>query len=505
MAAQHIVMLPFPAQGHLIPFVALAKLIEQRTDHTITITILTTQQNIPTLRSSLPPDTSIRLAALPFNPSDHGLPPHAQNTDSLPTALFVKLLHASQSLQPSFQSFITHLSQSQGPPLCIIADVFFGWTVDVARKLGIFHTVFTTCGGYGTAAYFSLWLHLPHTKTDADDFPLPGWPDSIRFHRTQMSYYMRAADGKDPWSAVLSPQISLSLKSDGMLCNTVEEMESTGVEILRRFAGLPVWCVGPLLPPSLLSPSSASKTVVSQSRSGKKLGISVELCTEWLNHRRPSSVLYVSFGSQNTISASQMMELARGLEASEQDFIWVIRPPIGFDINGEIMAECLPEGFEERVSKEKKQGLLVRGWAPQVDILAHGSTGAFLSHCGWNSVQESLSQGLPLIGWPLASDQFYNTKMLEEEMGVCVEVARGSGSEVSGEKVRRVIEMVMGETEKGEEMRRKAMEAREMLRAGMREEGGGRSGSSIAAVDDFIKAAVAAAAAAAASACREEI
>ncbi|KAF4391025.1 hypothetical protein F8388_024857 [Cannabis sativa] len=108
---------------------------------------------------------------------------------------------------------------------------------------------------------------------------------------------------------------------------------------------------------------------------------------EWLDSQEPKSVLYITFGSQNTIGATQMMELAIGQEKK-----W------------------LPQGFEER-AKEKNCGLLVRKWAPQLDILGHKSTGAFLNHCGWNSVMESLSQGVSIIGWPLAGEQNYNSKL----------------------------------------------------------------------------------------------
>ncbi|KAJ6387830.1 hypothetical protein OIU77_026404 [Salix suchowensis] len=87
---------------------------------------------------------------------------------------------------------------------------------------------------------------------------------------------------------------------------------------------------------------------------------------------------------------SDMLELALALEASGRIFIWVVRPPIGFDINMEFEAkEWLPVGFEERIEYSKR-GLLVRKWAPQVEILSHKSVSTFLSHCGWNSVLESL-------------------------------------------------------------------------------------------------------------------
>ncbi|PPS17526.1 hypothetical protein GOBAR_AA03058 [Gossypium barbadense] len=127
------------------------------------------------------------------------------------------------------------------------------------------------------------------------------------------------------------------------------------------------------------------------------------------------NTLYISFGSQNTVSRSQMMELAIGLEKSWKPLIWVIRPPLGFDLKAEFRSEWLPEGFEARM-KESNQGLLVKNWALQLEILSHKSTGAFLSHCGWNSIMESLSQGVKIIGWPMAAEQAFNSKMLVDEM-----------------------------------------------------------------------------------------
>lgn len=73
----------------------------------------------------------------------------------------------------------------------------------------------------------------------------------------------------------------------------------------------------------------------------------------------PDSVLYISFGSQNTISSSQMMALAAGLEASRKPFVWAVRPPLGFDIKGEFRSEWLPEGFEQRITASNL-GLLVK-------------------------------------------------------------------------------------------------------------------------------------------------
>ncbi|KAK3205116.1 hypothetical protein Dsin_019162 [Dipteronia sinensis] len=193
----------------------------------------------------------------------------------------------------------------------------------------------------------------------------------------------------------------------------------------RRKTGRSVWPIEPIL-----------LSTRSNARVEKEFGVSTEVCKNWLDLQPPSSVLYyVSFGSQNTISASQMMELALALEASCKKFIWVVRPPTGFKINSEFKAnEWFPEGFEERM-KNSRPGLVVHKWARQVDILSHKYVSAFLSHCGWNYVLESLSQGVPIIGWPMASEQFYNAELLEKETGICVEVARGKSCVVKHQEL----------------------------------------------------------------------
>ena len=74
-------------------------------------------------------------------------------------------------------------------------------------------------------------------------------------------------------------------------------------------------------------------------------------------------------------------------------------------------------------------------WVPQVEILSYFVVSVFLSHCGWNSMLESLNQGVSILGWPMAAEQFYNCKLLEEEVGVCVEVVRGKIFETKCEDI----------------------------------------------------------------------
>lgn len=80
--------------------------------------------------------------------------------------------------------------------------------------------------------------------------------------------------------------------------------------------------------------------------------------------------------------------------------------------------------------------------------------------------------------------------MLEEELEVCVELARGVESAVESAEVERVIRAVIG-GEKGKEMKRRAETCAEIIRAAMREvegEGGEKKkGSSLRAIDEFIE------------------
>ncbi|KAJ1270562.1 hypothetical protein BS78_06G061600 [Paspalum vaginatum] len=350
-----------------------------------------------------------------------------------------------------------------------MADMFLGWTLGVARDAGASHSVVVTCGAYGSALYFSLWSSVPlvpDTASSPDDdgaFTVPRFP-GVTLRRSQLTDHLAAADGTDACSTFINKQVAALRSTDALLVNTAESLEPEGLAMLRRFLGsVPVYPIGPLL-------RAAAPSTVKNNNAGSPI-------LAWLDKQLPGSVLYVSFGSTYTISAPQMMELAAGLEKSAHRFVWVIRPPAGFDdVDGEsFRPEWLPEGFRERV-EAGGQGLVVRCWAPQVEILAHAATGAFLTHCGWNSVQESLAHGVPLLGWPLSAEQFYNAKMLAEEMGVCVEVARGMRAALSRDKFAAAVETVLGDTVERAEMRRKAAKMKGVISAA-RESGG--DGSSV--------------------------
>nr|QOI79394.1 UDP-glycosyltransferase 92A1 [Rheum officinale] len=469
-SSKHVLLLPFMAQGHLKPFLQLAHLIRRRS-RGLTITILTTPLNVQLLErmSGNPefmepgqtgsPPSVVRLVALPFRCSEYGLPDEAENADMKPLAVIMKLLGASTALEAPVRRFVDEeIVRKEGrPPLSIISDVFLGWGVELAYSFASLPLTFSTAGAYGSAVYLSTWGDLPRQSFAKEEGV--AFPETRRF----LMSLDTAGSYTNEWSEFIHSQLSKSMKSAGWLFNKFEELEPLGLSVLRSHIKHPVWAVASL-GANETQPDEKKNTVLT-----------------WLDLQPQGSVVYICLGSQVALTHPQMMELATGLEESGKRFVWVIRPPLGFDIEGEFKSEWLPNGFQETVIGTEKRGLLVHKWGPQWEILSHKSTGAFLSHCGWNSVLESLSRGVPMIGWPFRTEQVCSVKMLEE-MGVAVELLEGS---VTKEDVKRAVNVVLDTQGKGGEMKRKANEVGRIIQLATAEDGD-HTGCSLKAIDGLL-------------------
>ncbi|KAL3632498.1 hypothetical protein CASFOL_025482 [Castilleja foliolosa] len=199
-------------------------------------------------------------------------------------------------------------------------------------------------------------------------------------------------------------------QSSGRVYNTCRVVEREFMELLEKpeiSGSKKQWALGPFNP-------------VEKTESGQEL--KKGSCLEWLDGMGPNSVILVSFGTTTTLSEKQIQELAMGLEKSEQNFIWVLRDADRGDdvmLNYDVIKKVnvLPNGFEERV---RGRGIVVRGWAPQLEILGHFAIGGFMSHCGWNSCMESISMGVPVAAWPMHSDQPRNAALVTKILRVGV-------------------------------------------------------------------------------------
>ncbi|GLJ07705.1 hypothetical protein SUGI_0072930 [Cryptomeria japonica] len=106
------------------------------------------------------------------------------------------------------------------------------------------------------------------------------------------------------------------------------------------------------------------------------------------------------------------------------------------------------------------------------------SVGAFLNHCGWNSTLESLSLGVPIAGWPMFADHFFNMRILAE-MGVGIQLCEHLGGVPDEVKVTEVLRQVFSD-DKGKQMRTAAQKVKEMARKAV-----GDGGSSKVNVQGF--------------------
>ncbi|GJN09849.1 hypothetical protein PR202_ga27894 [Eleusine coracana subsp. coracana] len=191
----------------------------------------------------------------------------------------------------------------------------------------------------------------------------------------------------------------------------------------------------------------------------------------WLRRDLPvppaASVLYVSFGSLASVSASDLVETAWGIAGSGRPFLWVLRPGL---VNDASYSQQLPDGFE---AATRGRGVVV-SWAPQEDVLAHPSVGGFWTHCGWNSTMEAVCAGVPMLCRPCFGDQMGNARYVEHVWRIGVEL----NGELERGKVQTAIETLMG----GDELRQRAKERRSRAAECVTE-----TGSPSANVDKLVK------------------
>lgn len=220
--------------------------------------------------------------------------------------------------------------------------------------------------------------------------------------------------------------------ADWILCNSAYDLEPAAFALAPE-----VLPIGPLLAKSRLGNSSGNFWAEDPS------------CLKWLDKQPPNSVIYVAFGSFTVFNHTQFQELALGLELSDRPFLWVVRPDMGGKENN-----TYPEGFAERIGS---RGRMV-GWAPQQKILGHPSVACFLTHCGWNSTLEGLSNGVTFLCWPYFADQFLNESYICDVWKVGLKFQQNESGTIIKEEIKNKVDQVLGD----EKFKARALELKEM-------------------------------------------
>ncbi|CAL4909234.1 unnamed protein product [Urochloa decumbens] len=466
-----VVLHPGLGVGHLVPTLELARLFLRRG---LAVTVLLVEPpGTPTpaaARAAVANNPSIHFHTLPLPATDAAAAAaeevEANGVDgkSSPPARdpFAVLHRANAPLRDYLRSALPSVR-------ALVLDMFCVDALDVAAGLGVPAYLFYTSG----ATSLAVSLHLPHAQAAlgarsfgdvvvGDGAPLrfPGVPP---FRPTELP--TAALDRDNALYRKFLRAFERIPESRGILVNTFEWLEATAVAALRDGACVPgrptppVYCVGPLV-------SGAGEVNNSDKR---------HACLEWLDAQPEKSVVFLCFGSMGSFPKKQLEAIAIGLEASGQRFLWVVRNPRRDD-GASLVAndhqqpepdldELLPEGFLERTGG---RGLVVKSWAPQAEVLRHGATGAFVTHCGWNSTLEGVTAGVPLLCWPLYAEQRVNKVFIVEEARLGVEMAGYDGeTAVAVEEVESKVRWVMGSEggralrERAEVAKEKAMEALE--------------------------------------------
>ncbi|XP_022737716.1 UDP-glycosyltransferase 83A1-like [Durio zibethinus] len=374
----HVLVLPFPGQGHIVPIMKFAIQIAAQG---VKVTFVNTEFVHAKMMASLPEKAEER-SLINFVSLPDGLELEDDRAD------LVKLTESVHRTMPGYlEDFILKMSNINEQITCVIADTAVGWAHEMAKKLGIEAVAFWPSAGAGLA--FS--IHIPQLLEagliSKDGTLMTDEPISLS---KDLPPWTSSDIGSDPLIQKLVFEFCYFVSKyakfhDWIVCNSNYELESAALQLIPNI--LPI---GPLLSGNHLTTTFVGNLWPEDST-----------CLEWLDKQSSASVIFVAFGSTTTLSAQQVQELALGLELTGQPFLWVVR--------SEIMSGSLakfPDGFIDRVAERAK----FVEWAPQEKVLAHPSVACFMSHCGWNSILEGL--GVPFLCWPYFADHFYNKKCI---------------------------------------------------------------------------------------------
>ncbi|XP_060187287.1 uncharacterized protein LOC132616712 [Lycium barbarum] len=454
MERTELIFIPGPGMGHLVAAVEIGKLLTSRA-HWLSITFfiidLPIETGVHTYTSSLEIDdsTSSRLRFLHLSS-----PQPQSNNLSNQEALLVETFDNSKQLvrEAIVLNFVTNKSNSRTRLAGVIVDMFSDKMIEVAIDLGLPSYVFFT----SSAAFLGL-LFYAQTLKDEYNRDISDFKDSDTL--LPVSTYLHPLPAKVLPNAMLDKHGRLHLplstarmirQAKGIIINTFIELEPHSIKSLANDNGVPsLYPVGPII--NLIQ--------------GPDEGIN-----SWLDEQQDSSVLFLCFGSYGSFDEEQLKEIAIALDRSGCHFLWALRQnqakgKIGAPDDLTHPEQVLPEGFLELTMQRGK----VIGWAPQVAVLSHKSIGGFITHCGWNSILESLWFGVPMATWPMYAEQQVNAFELVVDLEMAVDIKMEYRSEspvlVTAEEIQSAIRRLMlDDTKEKNGIRKKLEEMKEKSR-----------------------------------------
>ncbi|CBI32766.3 unnamed protein product, partial [Vitis vinifera] len=387
----HAILIPYPLQGHVIPFVHLAIKLAS---NGFTITFVNTQSVHHQISQAQPHNSPEDIFAGARN---SGLDiRYATVSDGFPVG-FDRSLNHDQFMEGILHVYSAHVDELVGsivhsdpPATCLIADTFYVWPSKISNKYNLVNVSFWTEPALVLSLYYHMHLLRSHghfasfdNREDAIDY-IPGVPE---IKPTDLTSYLQATDITTVVHRIIYKAFDDVKRADFIICNTVEELESNTISAIHQKQ--PYYAIGPLFPTGFTK-SPVPMNMWSESD-----------CAHWLTARPNGSVLYLSFGSYAHTSKHNIIE-----------------------------------------------------------VISHPAIGGFVTHCGWNSILESVWCTVPLLCYPLLTDQFTNRKLVVDDWKIGINLC--DGRRMTREEVSEKISRVMfGKT--ADDLRKRIKDVRKTL------------------------------------------
>nr|AIF76150.1 UDP-glucosyltransferase UGT85V1 [Crocus sativus] len=416
----HAVCIPSPFQGHINAMLKMAKILYSKG---FRITFVHNESNYNRIVSSGSTESSLgSLDNFRFE-TVHGEVNYSSAT-------------ITEDLRDPIRSLLSRLNDP--PVTCIVTDSFMSFNLGFAAEMGVPSVSFcsvSACSFMGFLHYkellergivpFRSESDLRSEYLDTVIEWIPGMTKNTRLR--DLPSFIRTADPNlQPWFHFCKNESQAAFQATAIVMHTFDELEGAVLDALSSILPAPVYSIGPLnLPCSRITDDKINHI-------GNSLWKEDSSFMDWLEGRKAGSVVYVNFGSLTSMTSEQSLEVAWGIAGSGHDFLWVIRPNM---VEGGASG-ILPSEF---LSETKGRGL-VSSWCVQEEVLRHPSIGGFFTHCGWNSMMDAISAGVPMMCWPQVGDQTTNCRYACTEWGIGMEI----DADVRREEVEKVIRELMG-------------------------------------------------------------
>lgn len=421
----HVLAIPHPAQGHVIPMMEFAKKLVH---HGCKVTFVNTEFNhnkVMKAMSSKKDDDDcgdgLELVSIPDGLED------GDNRFNLE-----KLRESMLRVMPGkLEELIEKAKNVDNRRItCVVAEGYTGWAMEVARNMGIKTVAFCPASASTAAMAWSIPKLIQDGFIHGNDGTIlkkqfikisPTMPMLHSAAAFVWACFDDAGTIKSSFKLTANSNEYIAKFADFVVCNSANELEPAAFSFLPEL--LPV---GPLLASSKLG-----------NQGGNFWAKDLD-CLSWLDQQPARSVIYVAFGSFTAFNQTQFQELALGLELTNKPFLWVARPGITFKETAE---GDYPQGYKERIGCRGK----IVGWAPQEKVLRHPSVACFLSHCGWNSTTEGVSNGVPFLCWPYFADQYLNESFICDVWKIGLRFEKDESGIIRQGEIKNKVEQLLGD------------------------------------------------------------